>query len=216
MLVRMLRHISLIAFVLALVATSAAQAPKPIEAAPGIALPAEGVAFGLDQKASGPDLQQIHASEIHLNSHAGGNTLRSLIYVGPHTAVEVNGLQSETIFTSTKVVFYVHLLEDNPEIQRKRIHLLWLTPSEKTRIAIDMGANHFGGNHHRNIDEVPAGITPIPGTNWVKITPQAPLLPGEFAIAFLPEDPTLFPDVVYDFSVPGNTDSSSLKSDEKK
>ncbi len=199
-----MRRLLLYFATLACVAVSAAQTPKPIEVAPGITLPAEGMVFGLDSKDGGPVLQQIHASEIHYNPHAGSNTLRSAIYAGPHQTIEVNGLQSETIFSSTKAVFYVHLLEDNPEIQRKRIHLLWLTPANKTRVAIDMGANYFGGHHHRNIDEVPADITSISGTNWVKITPQAPLLPGEFAIAFLPEDLSLFPDVVYDFSVPGN------------
>jgi hypothetical protein len=219
MLVRMFRHISSITFVLALAVASAAQTPNPVEVAPGVTLPAEGMVFGLDQKDGGPALQQIHASEIHYNPRAGSNTLRSVIYARSHHTIEVIGLQSETIFTSTKAVFYVHLLEDNPEIQRKRIHLLWLTPTDTTRVAIDMGANYFGGHHQRNIDEVPADITSISGTNWVKITPQAPLLPGEFAIAFLPEDPSLFPDVVYDFSVPGirgGADPNTPKSDEKK
>jgi hypothetical protein len=210
-----------IAMVLSCFTAAVAQSPAPAgpEIAPGITLPAGGVVFGLDQKDSGPALQQIRASEIHYNPHAGSNTLRSAIYARSHHTIEVIGLQSETIFTSTKAVFYVHLLEDNPEIQRKRIHVLWLTPTETTRVAINMGTNYFGGHNQRNIDEVPVDIAPISGTNWVKVTPQAPLLPGEFAIAFLPEDPSLFPDVVYDFSVPGKPGDAAAQppnSDPKK
>jgi hypothetical protein len=220
MLVRMFRYISSITLVLALAAASAAQTPKPIEVAPGIALPAEGAVFGLDQGDNGPALLQIHAHEIHYNPHAGKNMLRGMVYAGPHATVEVPGVTSEALFLSTKPVLYVHLQGDDPDILRTRLHLLWLTPAGNTRVAIDMSSNVFGGHRHRNVDEVPSDITMIDGTYWVKITPQAPLVPGEFAVVFLPTDPNLFPDMVYDFTVAGDTpgmaSSSSVKSHAKK
>jgi hypothetical protein len=63
--------------------------------------------------------------------------------------------------------------------------------------------NVFGGQRTRNVDEVPSDMQMVEGTNWLKLTPKEPLLPGEFAIAFLPKDVNQQPGSVYDFSVPG-------------
>jgi hypothetical protein len=63
--------------------------------------------------------------------------------------------------------------------------------------------NVFGGQRARNVDEVPCDMQMVEGTEWLRITPKDPLLPGEFAVAFLPKDVNQQPDAVFDFSLSG-------------
>ena len=86
---------------------------------------------------------------------------------------------------------------------RDRVHLLWLQLSKKRREISDFSMNVFGGQRTRNVDEVPCDTEMVEGTNWLKVTPKEPLLPGEFAIEFLPKDVNQLPDAVYDFGVSG-------------
>ena len=69
--------------------------------------------------------------------------------------------------------------------------------------------NVFGGQRTRNVDEVPCDTEMVEGAYWLKITPKDPLLPGEFAIAFMPKDVNQQPDAVFDFSVPGDKPAAS-------
>jgi hypothetical protein len=73
----------------------------------------------------------------------------------------------------------------------------------------DYSQNIFGGSRAQSVDEVPCALEVVGDTNWLKITPNAPLVPGEFAIAFLPQDVNQYPSSVYDFSVPGDKASTS-------
>jgi hypothetical protein len=43
----------------------------------------------------------------------------------------------------------------------------------------------------------------VAGTNWLRITPKDPLLPGEFAVTFLPKDANQLPTTAFDFGVRG-------------
>jgi hypothetical protein len=103
---------------------SHAQAPKPVEVAPGVSLPVDGDAtvFALDQTASGPALVHIEPHEVVMASHAGTNFLRSMVYSGPHMSAELDGLQAKTVLSSTKAVFFVRLSGEDAEIMRPRIH----------------------------------------------------------------------------------------------
>jgi hypothetical protein len=85
------------------------------------------------------------------------------------------------------------------------VHLLWLQAGKKRREITDFSMNVFGGQRTRDVDEVPCDTEMIEGTNWLKVTPKEPLLPGEFAFAFLPKDVNQQPDAAFDFSVPGGS-----------
>lgn len=182
-----------------------ALASNPVEVAPGVSLPTggDGTVYGLDLKSSGPVLEHIKPHEVLTVSHAGSNFLRSMVYAGPHMSAELDGNHSDTVISSTKAVFFVRLTGDEAEIDRARVHLLWLQPNKKRREITDFSMNVFGGQRSRNVDEVPSNMEMVEGTNWLKLTPNEPLLPGEFAIAFLPKDVNQQPSSVYDFNVPG-------------
>jgi hypothetical protein len=194
-----------------------AQTPKPTEIAPGITLPTDGVStvFALDTAANGPVLVHIQPHEVVSASHAATNFLRAQIYSGPHSSAELDGPHAPISLASTKAILYVRIGGENAEIMRSWVHLLWLQPSKKRREVSDFSRNIFGGQHTRNVDDVPCEMEMVEGTDWLKITPNDPLLPGEFAVAFLPKDVNQYPEVVYDFSVPGDKSSAGNPYDSK-
>lgn len=206
---RIQRFISLVVFLGFI--PCVAQTPKLIEVVPGISLPTDGEAtvMALDVGPNGPVLVHIRPHEVIFATHAGSNFLRGMVYSGPHMNAEVDGLHADTGLASTKAVLFVRLSGDEAEISRGRVHLLWLKPGKKRREITDFSMNVFGGQRTRNVDEVPSDTEMIQGTNWLKVTPKEPLLPGEFAVAFLPKDVNQQPDSVFDFNVAGDNATSS-------
>lgn len=188
-----------------------AQTPKPIEVAPGISLPTggDGTVYALDTGPNGPVLLHIEPHEVVTASHAVTNFLRAQVYSGPHSSAEVDGPHAPTSLASTKSILFVRIVGENAEIMRSRVHLLWLQPNKKRREVSDFSRNIFGGQRTRDVDEVPCAMEMIEGTNWLKITPNDPLLPGEFAVALLPKDVGTYPEVVYDFSLTGEKPSAN-------
>jgi hypothetical protein len=162
----------------------------------------------LDTTAAGPALVHVKPHEVVTAPHAAANWLRAQVLVGPHSTAEVEGQHADTLVESTKAVIYVRISGEEAEIMRDRVHLLWLQLSKKRREISDFSMNVFGGQRSRNVDEVPCDTVRVEGTNWLRVTPKEPLLPGEFAIAFLPKDVNQLPDAVYDFSVSGGKSAS--------
>ena len=187
-----------------------AQTANNTEVAPGITLPTDGdgTVYALDTGPNGPVLLHIQPHEVVTASHAATNFLRAQVYSGPHSSAEVDGPHAPTSLASTKAVLFMRIAGENAEIMRTWFHLLWLQPNKKRREVSDFSRNIFGGQRTRNVDDVPCSMETIEGTNWVKITPNDPLLPGEFAVALLPKDVGTYPEVVYDFSVAGSKPSA--------
>lgn len=180
------------------------------EVAKGITLPANGdsTVFALDQAPNGPTLVHIVPSEAVTASHAGTNFLRSAVYAGSHIGSDLEGPHANTSITSPKSVLYVRLYGDDAELAIKRLHLVWAEVDKKKRHIVNFSMNAFGGSRQRHVFDVPSTIQKIEGTNWVRITPNEPLEPGEFAVVVLPADPNQFPSTAYDFSVAGSSTRS--------
>lgn len=184
-----------------------------VEVAPAITLPSDtdGVVYVLDPAPGGPVLQHIQPHEVMTATRAGSNFLRAQVFMGPHLSAEVDGLHSGTVISSDKAIVYVRLTGESAEIDKQRVHLLWLREGKKRREITDLSMNIFGGQRTRHLDEVPCTISTVEGTNWVKIVPDEPLLPGEFAVAFLPKDVNQQPSAVFDFTVAGDPSKTSDK-----
>lgn len=182
-----------------------AQTPKPIEVAPGVTLPSSGeeTVFALDQTAAEPSLVHIRPHEVYVNTHAGSNFLRAQVFAGPQAGVELHGPHADIVLLSTGAVFFVRAPGDEAGLISSRLHLVWLDPNKKTREVASFSANVFGGQHRRYVIQVPTTTEKIEGTDWIKITPTAPLLPGEFAIVSLPADANQMPGWAYDFGIAG-------------
>lgn len=181
--------------------------------APGLTLPENGTVVVLDQGKTGPELVTLHGDEIKYNPHAAGNFGRSFAYVGPHSTVEMQGITSTHLISTRTPLIYVRLSRDGADIERSRTMLLELTPNDKTRVVAEFTANIFGGHRKRHINTIAIQKTDIADGAWLKLTLSGPLEPGEYGIAFFPKDPSLFGDVIYDFTItgpqPGATGPSS-------
>jgi len=146
-------------------------------------------------------VEAIHPTAILSNAHTGSNIARGLVYSGQHNTVELAGVKSNLILTTATPAFYVHIDPDDPNNQREMMTLVRLKPTKETRIVFNFTANAFGGSRKRHVDAIAVTKVDVPG-NWLKITPQAPLPAGEYGIVLLPAQALLFPDRVYDFSIP--------------
>jgi hypothetical protein len=148
-------------------------------------------------------VETIHPTAILSNAHTDSNIARGLVYSGQHNTVELAGVTSNLTLTTATPTFYIHIDPDDPNNQRNMITLVRLKPTKVSRIVFNFSANAFGGSRKRHVDAIAVTKADVTG-NWLKITPQAPLPPGEYGIVFLPAQAMLFPDRVYDFSVPSN------------
>jgi hypothetical protein len=180
---------------------AAALAQSPTEIAPGISLPATGAMVAVDRDATGSKTVALHATEIKSDGHAGSNFARGLVYSGPHATIELDGLSAAVVVHTATPVFYVRLASDDPDMQRNRLTLIRLKPAKTTRIAADFSANVFGGSRKRQDDEIAVEKTDVENGAWLKVTPTAPLKPGEYGLAYIPKDKLLFADTIYDFSI---------------
>jgi hypothetical protein len=192
-----LRAVFLACFVLTPIATFAQSAALPN----GLSFPLNGTVFALDGSANGKALQQLHPSEIVSNSHAASNFARSMVYSGPRASVELAGLNAAVHLNSDKGSFFVRLGGDDPELLRGRVALIRLTQTTNRRVVSTFSQNIFGGQRTRKYDIVAVTKTDVPDSNWLKLTPDVALTPGEYGIVFMPKDPAFIPDSVYDFDV---------------
>ena len=161
-------------------------------------LPTSGTIFAMD---GDKGMVQLHPSEIVSNSHAGSNFARSMVYSGPRASVELEGLSAAVHLTSDKASFLVRLAGDDSELLRGRVALIRLRQGSKRRVVSTFSQNIFGGQRNRAYDVVAVTKTDVSDGNWLKLTPDVPLPPGEYGIVFLPKDSWLFADTVYDFDV---------------
>lgn len=144
---------------------------------------------------------QLHPSEIATNTHAGSNLARGLVYAGPRATFELSGLNAAVHLNAASCIFYVRLVGDDPELSRRRLALVHLKQTADRRVVSTYSQNVFGGQRARKYDVVDVTKTDVLNGDWLKLSPEAPLTPGEYGIVFMPKDPSFAPDAVYDFDV---------------
>lgn len=81
------------------------------------------------------------------------------------------------------------------------MHLIRLEVNKKRRVVANFSQNIFGGQHKKMYDDVAVTKEQVQSGMWLKLSPEKPLTPGQYGIAFMPQDPNLLPDTVYDFAV---------------
>jgi hypothetical protein len=179
----------------------------------GLALPNRGGIYAVDSGENGSTLTQLHATEILSNSHAGSNFARGMVYAGPHSTVELDGINAATHLSGGKLSFLVRVSDDSPDIMRNQLALVGLRQTANHRVVSSYSQNVFGGQHKRQYDLVAASKTDVGDANasWVLLTPLEPLPPGEYGIVFIPKDPTLFGSEVYDFNVTSTPQSRTQR-----
>jgi hypothetical protein len=183
--------------------------------APGLRLPAEGGVFLLDNFQGQAQLAEIQQNGGEINKNMKGNILRAAInpIASSKQTIELQGAHAKIQAHVTNPTLYVNIAQDtevSPEQPQKtayaakpldplRFRIARMQTKQDKRI---VGAIKIAvyGKVSQQQTLVPAKDEVIPGSSWVKITPDEPLKPGEYAVVEMlgDEGMNLF---VWDFGV---------------
>jgi hypothetical protein len=192
-----------------------AEEAKSPEVAPGLRLPAEGGVFLLDDFQGQAQLAEIQQNGGEINKNMKGNILRAAInpIASAKQAIELEGAHAKIQSHVTSPTLYVNVAQDTDvpadqpqktvyaakQLDPLRFRIVRMQTKQDKRI---VGAIKIAvyGKVSQQQTLVPAKDEVIPGSSWVKITPDEPLKPGEYAVVEMlgDEGMNLF---VWDFGV---------------
>jgi hypothetical protein len=170
------------------------EALRSPQVAPGLRLPPEGGVYALDTYLSQPELVPLEQTGGEVNRHVAHNVLRAAInpVAGAKHTIELAGPSSKLQVHASLPAFYINLdpeLEEDEsskpaaELPWDRFRLIRLEIKGDKRIAGAIKTAIYGKVSHEE-QSIAADSVQL-GKGWVKITPKAPLEPGEYALAEL-------------------------------
>jgi hypothetical protein len=170
---------------------------KSPHVAPGLRLPAEGGVYVLDTYLTEPQLVPLDQTGGEINRHTGHNVLRGVInpVAGAKHTIELPGASSKLQMHASLPTIYINLdagadpdQEDNSkkpatELPWDRFRIVRAQAKGDKRI---VGAIKIAvyGKASQEEQVVPADAEQL-GQGWIKLTPKAPLQPGEYGLAEL-------------------------------
>jgi len=179
--------------------------------APGLRLPPEGGVYALDTYLNEPELLPVDQSSGDVNRHVGRNVLRSAInpISGSKHTIELAGPSAKVQVHAALPTIYINLepvdeeavssvgdgsrkADENsktkksetkrsePQLPWDRFRIVRVQIKDDKRI---VGAikTSLSGKVSQEQDSIPATAEQF-GEGWVKLTPKAPLEPGEYAL----------------------------------
>src|SRR5579872_1044803 len=170
---------------------------KSPHVAPGLRLPEDGGVFVLDTYLTEPQLIPLDQSSGEVNRHTGHNVLHGVINPagGSKRTIELPGARSNLQVHAELPTVYINLTagEDEDRAQNGKKPAAEL-PWDRFRIVRAqvkgdkriVGAIKVAvyGKASQEEQIVPADAVQL-AQGWIKLTPKAPLAPGEYAIAEL-------------------------------
>jgi hypothetical protein len=202
-------------------AAAVAQSNLP-EVAPGLRIPdgSGALPLALDRFNGVQELVPIHHSTIELNNHTGANIAGGLLFQKQKKTIELPGLHARVALHDPRPSFFVHVLEDPDSADESAYSdpsqwaLVPAAPKNDHRVLSTMKFSQITEHAKRAEGQVETEFKLL-GGGWVKITPKAPLAPGEYALTPLPRAANTFATVVFDFSMnpaaPNAPDAISAK-----
>ena len=184
-----------------------------VQVAPGITVPSKGSVWAMDSGRSGSAVQ-LYRSPVKVNHHVGKNLAGQLgasILYRPSMSIELHGAHAETRLAMQKPVFYVRQAETfegegdlrpgtaNDTLSSELV-LVRLNSFKDKRVEESMSRNGFGASAKRKVNELSITREKL-DSGWLKLSPVAPLEPGEYAIVNLPDSARFFSEYAYDFGV---------------
>jgi hypothetical protein len=180
-------------------AERAAEEAKTPLVAPGLHLPEEGSVLLLDTYQNQPQLVELQQNGGALNRNRKGNVLHAAInpVAGSRQTIELDGQHAATQAHATLPSIYVNLEQpQNPSSQPEqpqqpqqpqqpwdRFHIVRAKAKNDKRIVGDIKISMIGKvSQEQNL--VPTTSQQLTG-GWIKVTPTAPLEPGEYAVVEL-------------------------------
>ena len=195
------------------------------EVVKGLELPDQDGVFVLDTFHGTPELVELPPNDLSLNQHTrhGLSTLNPL--AGQKENIELNGSHAKIHLHVNDPAIYLSL-ETPDDHQPMTTHAFTVQTSGNKEVAnrkhgaqspssgfaivhVDerravriIGAIHVSpnGNVTQNEDVIPAKPQVLPGTHWLKLTPDQPLTIGEYALIEI-LSPSDINQTVWDFSI---------------
>jgi hypothetical protein len=162
--------------------------------AAGLRLPPEGGVYALDTYLALPELVPLDQSTGEVNRHTGHNVLRAAINplgCAKHT-IEVAGPRSKIQVHASLPAIYINLdasqeasdsTKPGPELPWDRFRIVRAEVKGDRRIVGTLKSAVIGKSSQEQ-EGVPATAEQM-SAGWIKLTPKAPLEPGEYAVAEL-------------------------------
>jgi hypothetical protein len=192
--------------------------------APGLRLPESGGIFLLDQFQSKPQLVELIQNGSEINKQTGKNILRSVINPlpsGPRQTVELKGTRARIQSHTASPTLYVNVNFDPDDPQStqgsappeattlpasQRFKIVRLEKRNNVRIVSNLKVALTG--HIKEQANVVDAVTLAISPDWTKLTPAAPLAPGEYAIVEMlnPKQMNIY---VWDFGVDINAPANA-------
>lgn len=156
--------------------------------APGIRIPSPDGAYLLDQYQDRAELNPLRQNGSDLNRNVGRNILRGVInpIAGPKQTLELPGrrarLQSHT--ASPSIFFPIDPGDDSRGYDslsaRNHLRIVRCEEKEDKRVVAALNIALYG-KVRKEADFIEADVERI-SDYWVRVTPEAPLAPGEYAL----------------------------------
>lgn len=188
----------------ALCASAVFAQPAPL-AATGLSIPSGSLPYALDHFEGQPQLVPVHHTSVEVNNHKGANVAGSLagsVFYKPKMTVEVPGAHARTVLHDSSPAFYIHTLDD-PDgggNDSTVFAIVQAVPDKDRRIFAQVRFTQLTGNAKRKDGIIETNTERLPG-GWLKLTPSAPLSPGEYALNPIPKAQNAFSTVVFDFTI---------------
>jgi hypothetical protein len=172
---------------------------KSPHVAPGLRLPEDGGVFALDTYLTEPQLIPLDQNDGEVNRQTGHNVLHGVINPigGSKHTIELPGARSNLQVHATLPTIYINLdagTDDDQPDEKKGKKPAAELPWDRFRIVRArvkgdkriVGAIKvtISGKASSEEDVIPADAEQL-AQGWIKLTPKAPLAPGEYAIAEL-------------------------------
>ena len=172
---------------------------KSPHVAPGLRLPEDGGVYVLDTYLSEPQLIPLDQTGGEVNRHTGHNVLRGVINPvgGSKHTIELPGARSKLQVHAALPTIYINLgtgadddQADEKKAKKPSAQLPWdrfrivraRVKGDKRLVAAIKIAVYGKASEEEQI--IPADAEQLP-EGWIKLTPKAPLQPGEYAVAEL-------------------------------
>jgi hypothetical protein len=162
--------------------------------AAGLRLPSEGGVYALDTYLAEPELVPLDQSSGEVNRHTGHNVLRGVInpLAGAKHTIELAGPRSKIQVHASLPAIYINLdasqeasdsTKQGPELAWDRFRIVRAEVKGDKRIVGTL-KSAVAGKTSQEQEGVSATAEQM-SEGWIKLTPKAPLQPGEYAVAEL-------------------------------
>ena len=195
------------------------EASRPL-VAPGLRLPDTGGVFLLDRYHDQPQLVEIVQNGGELNKQMGKNIMRGIINpipTGSKESIELKGASARVQSHEASPAIYVDVTasssdekanQPSPELNRPdRFRIIRVQPKKDSRVVSSVKISLLGKVSNQE-DVVPAKAEVVNNGEWVKLTPEHPLVPGEYALVEM-LDPKTINMFVWDFGVNPNAPANA-------